>query len=337
MNRRIMPRTLILTLTFLFCAESLASYRWWSLPDMVHRAPVVAKGDVLLRDGVITLEVKQTLKGPDKERLTVGFHHAFDVSDPEFKDGEMAILFLEDADANGISLLYGPGDNAKWPRTYPDPPVKHVYYHHFPHAQDIATLEDIQRVVQELLAIENAVDPNEKLKLCAKYIQSGDALLQLTSMEYARLGYLWPTGNEPSTEIAYRTARRRFSILRGLAAKAQCLVDSSDPSVREEAIRLLRYAPLAEAMPRLIDKITDADRSVGATALGVLRTMARELGIVDPFAKSVSDDSPEHLISVQQQWRTWWEDNRSRLQTMETRRNDAANDSNESEGVRQVP
>lgn len=332
MNGKNPLRMCVFVFLMLTSAQSQASVHYRSLPQLVHDAPTIVRGSITIQDEKIILNVEKTLKGQEHLRLRVLYLHWFDVPDPRFKNGEDVLLFLHIPDLKsdfarmafpdapepkkGEMYLLGLGDQAKWPRSYPEKPKKHEYYHHFPRLQDNASLDAIQNVVEKLLEIENEPNLDEKVKLCTKYIRSPNRLLQFTAMQYAVWDYLWaPPPGKPGGSVPTEVARERFNILRNLSDEvlSLSLVDSNEPSLRAESIRLLRYALPKKAMPHLISRITDEDKLVRSATRTTLNTMAYELKITGPFVKYKHDDHADRLKSVQQQWSDWWRENRDRV------------------------
>ncbi|MBN1359299.1 MAG: HEAT repeat domain-containing protein [Sedimentisphaerales bacterium] len=311
--------------------EGFASIVWRSLPSLVHDCPTIVKGTIAIHDDAIILDVEKTFKGEEHQRLRVRYRSWFEVADPQLENGEAVLLFLYTPDPNvdkvlffdppileeGAMYLFGLGDQAKWPRVYPKEPDKHKPPHHYPALQDIASLADIEDVVEKLLEIENTPNLPDKVRICTEYIRSESRLLQYTGMQYALQSLLWarPFG-APRETVSLETSRERFAIRRQLSREvlSLSLLDSNEPSLRAKAAQFLRYAPLSEAMPRLISRITDDDPHVRTAVRVTLRTFARELDVTDAFAQSISaDDSLDQCRLVQQQWLNWWENNRVRL------------------------
>jgi len=329
MNQRNLLRIYVFIFVTIFSKVSFATIERYTLPELVHKAPTIVKGTISIQNNKITINVEKTLKGQEHRRLIVLYQHWFEVPDPQFKNGENVLLFLYTPDPNKYILpfvnipkpkkeemyLFGLGDQAKWPRVYPEKPDRQHVYHHYPKLQDNASLNDIQEVVEKLLRIENTADLDEKVKLCTEYIRSSNPLLQFTALQYAIWGHLWsPPPGEPHGIIPNEVAERRINILRGLSDEvlALSLVDSNEPSIRAEAIRFLRYAYPGVAMPNLIRKITDDDSLVRSATRTVLGTMASELKIKGGFINYRYADPPEKLKSIQQQWNDWWQQEKQR-------------------------
>jgi hypothetical protein len=220
----------------------------------------------------------------------------------------------------GEMYLFGLGDQAKWPRKYPEKPEPQEYYHHYPKLQDTASLEAIQDVAEKLLRIENISDLEEKVKLCAEYIKSPNRLLQFTAMEYAIHGSLWaPPLGVPLPATPHEVADKRNNILKKLADEvlSLSLVDSNEPSICAEAILFLRYAEPSKVMPLLIRKITDEDKNVRSNTQTVLNTLSKDMKINGDLVDYKFDDSIENLKSIQKQWNDWWQKNQHKSEAVE--------------------
>jgi hypothetical protein len=319
-------------------SKSFASIVWHTLPQLVHDSPTIVTGNITIQDQRIILNIEKTLKGQEHRQLRILYHHWFDVPDPQFKNGENVLLFLYIPDPNkerlmfpntpnpkeGEMYLFGLGDQAKWPRVYPEKVDRHKPPRHYPKLQDNASLRDIEDVVERLLEIENAPNLDEKVKLCTEYIRSSNRLLQLTALQYAMWGHLWaPPPGEPRGRIPKEISRKRFNIRRNLSGEvlSLSLVDSNEPSIRAESIRFLRYASPSQAMPNLIRRITDEDRLVRSVTSTVLNTLSMDLKITGSFVKYRPDEPPEHLRSIQHQWNDWWQNNKDRLKSTVQQRN----------------
>ena len=345
-GKRMRVKTLLRMCVFvsvtLSSSDSLGVIVWRTLPQLVHDAPTIVKGNITIQDQRVILNIEKTLKGQEHRQVTVLFHHWSEVPDPQFKNGENVLLFLYIPDPNkerlmfpntpdpkkGEIYLFGLGDQAKWPKTYADPKRDFTGY---PNLLATGSLSDIQKIVEELLRIEDIADLDEKVKLCTEYIRSSNRRLQFTALQYAVRGQLWaPPPGEPRGRITNEVADKRFNILRKLSGEALSLslVDSNEPSIRAESMRFLRYASPSEAMPNLIRRITDEDRLVRSVTRTVLNTLSMDLEITGSFVKYKPDEPPEHLRFIQQQWNDWWQKNKDRLK-------DAAQQTNTESGDQQ--
>ena len=332
MNGNSLLRMCVFVFLPLIPAKSEATINYRSLPQLVHDAPTIVTGNITIRGEKIILNVEKTLKGQQHHQLRVFYLHWFEVPDPRFRNGERVLLFLHIPDLKsdfarmafpdapepkkGEMYLLGLGDQAKWPRSYPEKPKKHVHYHHFPRLQDNASLDDIQDVVERLLKIENEPNLDEKVKLCIEHIRSPNRLLQFTVMECAVRGGLWaPPPGKPGGRVPNEVADKRRDVLRNLSREVLTLslVDSNEPSLRAESVRFLRYALPKKAMPHLISRITDEDLIVRRETRTALNMQADWLNITGPFVKYKHDDHPDRLISVRQQWMNWWQQNKDRI------------------------
>lgn len=321
----------LLILLSLLHSESYGLIHWHSLPNLIHEAPVIARGKISIQDKEIILDVEKTLKGQEHSKIAILYMKwpEYEGTLPKFKDGENVLLFLTN-DIKGYKplvfntpdmkkgelCLFGFSDQAKWPRVYPEKRKDNVYYHHYPKLQDTASLKAIEDVIEKLLEIENTKELEEKVKLCTEYIKSPNRLLQFTGMEYAIQGGLWaPPIGEKSSSISYETSKKRFSIMKKLGDEiiSLSLVDSNEPSVCAEAIRFMRYAEPDKAIPLLIPKITDKDEDVRSATRTALKVIAGNLQITGSFVNYKSKDPVEKLKSVQQQWNEWWQNNKDNI------------------------
>ena len=75
--------------------------------------------------------------------------------------------------------------------------------------------------------------------------------------------------------VPHEAAKKRFGVLRQLSRDALSLVESDDPSLEAESIRLLRYARPSDALPHLINRITDRNPSIKKVTRSVLSTLAQ--------------------------------------------------------------
>ncbi len=278
----------------------------YNFPELVARSSIIAKGTIVKRNNKPVLVVEHVLKGEAGSKVIIQSQSLAETPAPKFEDDEVVLLFLQPRAAEGTARLIGYGDQAKWPRSkgtggYPEILID-------------ASLEDIQKTVEKLLLIEDALGLEEKTKLCAEYIGSSNSLLQLTVLQHVLGGLLWPPPpGDPFPIISHEAAKKRFDILRNLSSGAVALLGSDKPSIRAAAIRLLRYAPPGVAMPNLIMTITDEDASVRTATHTVLRTLSIELKVAGEFEYD-PDDPAERLVSVQDEWNNWWRQNKDSLQ-----------------------
>ncbi len=304
MNTRISRQILVCAvLGLLYPGDSTADPVWRTLPQLVHDAHVIAQGTISIEADKYLLQIDEMLKGQAAGRLIVRSHLFAPLHGVEFHNGEAVLLFLEIPDSNGMAYLLGSGDQGKWPKTPGDPNHQSADY---PRLLTEAPLEKIHNVAGQLLAIENAGQLDQKVTVCTKYIRSADPLLQYVAMQYAGQGLLWPPSPEnPYPRVSHELAKRRFDILRKLSEDAISLVDSNEPSVRAESVRLLRYARVADAMPKLIKRITDSDLNVRSSTRIVLGTIAREYKIQDSFVDFDHRDTQDRLQPAQKAWNDW--------------------------------
>lgn len=348
---RMLCGTIILSLV---SREGLAAIVQLGLPQLVHEAPMIVKGSISMHEGEVFIDVEKTLKGREHQRLQVRYSPWFEVSDPRFEDGEAVLLFLTPSPEpmsllrspdlpgprEGEMYLLGFGDQAKWPRVYPEQPEEHKSQIRYSKLLEAASLDDIEGIVAKLLLIEEASAVDDKVAICISYLRIPEPSLQCTIMRYVEFGLLWPRSpEEPSPQISHEQSRMRLSVRRQFSREVleRSLQDANEPDLRRQAVSALRYAHFTEAIPQLIERITDDDSRVQTRARGVLRTLARELHMTDAFATSVDNDSPEHLRTVQQQWQDWWQNNRARLQALEASQENAANESDQSQSISRLP
>ena len=329
MKTKILFKICFLALLSVLSSKSYGKIVWRSLPRLVHEAPVISKGKISIQNDTIILNVEKTLKGQEYTQITILYikYPEFEAALPKFKDGEETLLFLDPEPYEpvfniveklnkGEMYLFGLGDQAKWPRVYPEKPKGSEYYHHYPKLQDTASLEAIQGVVEKLLEIEKIQDLDKKTILCAEYIKSTNRLLQSTALEYAVHGYFWaPPIGESRGAIPKEVSVQRTSIMKKLASEvlSLSLVDSNEPSISEEAIRFMIYVEPEKAMPLLISKITDEDKGVRTATHTAINTIANNLKIKESFVKYEHDDSMENLKAIQQKWKNWFNENKDKL------------------------
>jgi hypothetical protein len=316
--------TLFLICILFLSTNSFAKIVWRTLPQLVHDAPNIVKGTISIQKTKVTLNIEKVLKGENHKEMIILFHHDIEVPDPQFKIGEEVLLFLEPQttkseinqaqDSNDIKMyLFGLGDQAKWPRFYPNNSDNNAYYLHYPKLQDTASLKTIQNVVEKLLIIEDANSIDEKVKICNEYIKSSDKLLQFTSLQFVIQDRLWPPQSENTQEPApsSSTIAERNSILKKFGEEiiALSLIDDKEATIRAEAIRFLRYTEPYKAISFLIPKLTDDDRLVRSNSREVLNNFSGELKLTKELASYKSDDTMENYKSIQQNWNTWKEKN----------------------------
>ncbi|MBN1973902.1 MAG: hypothetical protein JW787_09715 [Sedimentisphaerales bacterium] len=298
------------------------------MSQLVHEAPYIAKGKISIKNDKVILNIEKMLKGESYSELLISFRQDSEAPDPIFNDGEEVILFLHIPDFSkgyiipglgpiplpeikeGEMYLFGLGDQGKWPRKYYE---KYKFQEHYPKLQDTASLEAIQDVVEKLQKIEDSNNLDEKISFYMEYIKSSDKVLQYTAMEYALYGGIWTSQKENLNWVGNSTKYKY--ILKKLCDEifSLSLIDDKEPTIRSEAIRLLRFAEPYNIIPLLIPKITDADRLVRSVTCGNLTQFAREQKIKGDFINFKPEDSIESLMAIQKQWNDWWEENKHRF------------------------
>jgi len=304
--------------------NSFARIMWRTLPQLVHESPNIAKGTILIKNEKIILKIEKMIKGEDYKELVILFQHDLEAPDPQFKNDEEVLLFLEPQlnksetnpakDSNEIEMyLFGLGDQAKWPRVYQNNSSSNASYLYYPKLQDSAPLKAIQNVVEKLLIVEDANNIDEKVKLCSEYIKSPDKLLQFTTLQFVIQSGLWPPPpeNTQETVLSSSTIAERNSILKKFGEEIidLSLIDDKESTIRAEAIKFLRYIEPYKAISLLIPKLTDDDRLVRSVSRDVLNKFSAELNIAGELSSYKSDDSIENYKSIQQNWNTWKEKN----------------------------
>ena len=313
-----------------FYSRSNGYIEWDSLPTLLHKAPTIARGNISIESGEIILNVEKILKGKKQDQITIYYIKwpAFEAVPPKFRDSENVLLFLTVPGSpiseleksfgihevqEGEMYLFGIGDQGKWPRIYPEKTTGSEYYRHYPKLQDTASLEAIQDVVERLLKIEDSNNLNYRIELCKDYIKSKNDLLVLTTLEYARSGYLWtpPEGKDfsvPNEEI--KNIKTHF--INNIHDVLKSLTESKDVSLLEESIRYLEYFAPGEAFPILIKNITNDNNDIRETTRSALIQIAREENISGDFVRFNSNASLENLKDIQKQWNDWWENNKDK-------------------------
>jgi hypothetical protein len=201
------------------------------------------------------------------------------------------ILFLKSIDANTAELTAGA--TARWPRNYRG---------EYSSILERASAETITGLVNEILRIGSKTDINERIDILKSWLDSSDSLLNLVALQYALSSQIWPKGLSPD----YQTGITKANMRKQLSGYAFKLIQSDSPSIQRESIRLLGYADPQQALPILIDKITDPNKGVRIATVVELRSIMRRLHIGEGFDYD-SNSPPEELVPVQRKWQEWYD------------------------------
>lgn len=263
------------------------------LLDSAVKSDVIATGTVTIKGGRTILVPDRILKGKVPKELAIINENTIVWGKVDFVEDEYVLLFLKSIDASSAELIAG--GTAKWPQ---------VYTSEYSSILSRASVESIARLVNQILRIESKTNIHNRMDILRAWLDSSDSLLNLIAMQYALRGYIW--SKEPSPD--YQTSIDRNKILNGLSDYAFKLIQSDDLLTQAEAIKLLRYADPARALPVLIGNITDSSKYIrGATYSVLISAFYREK--MGDIYKYNSDDPPEVLLPIQRKWQEWYEAN----------------------------
>lgn len=282
-------RTIFSLLLVLFCIGNAFAfkYRVYSLAELIEMAPTIVTGTILLEDGKPILVVEKTLKGNGFTRIQISYKVVRSRDLPKFREGEKVLLFLTIPE-RGVSKLIGYGDQAKWPRgkgndSYPEVAVN-------------ASLEEIEVIVTKILESASTKNIDDYFELLKQNLSSKDELLQLITLEFVQLE---DSFGENFQKIS------KANILRNFGVYLAPFASHSDPDIRFETMRILRYAPLSFSIPLLTNVLMDSEFSVRNMAYITLNTVVYDVRGNIAFEYNPRATEEQRRID-QEKYVKWW-------------------------------
>jgi len=236
-------------------------FRQYDFPELVSEAPVIAVGEITLSDGRPVFSVREVLKGHlSLRRLSIDVAPLGDMPAVQFTNAENVLLFLDEPGSDGSAKLFGCGDQGKWPRA----PAASG----FPPVLNRASAAEISGVVRDLVRVNEIEGAEAKSKEIRAWMKSSDKVRQLLAIQYVSDDLLWPR-DKRSGSISVSPHERRGILDRFVADLSQ-LAGSDEVSIRRDAIRALRFAPVDLVRPVLEKAASDTNESVRAAVREVL-------------------------------------------------------------------
>lgn len=264
-HRQCLVRTMVLC-GFYAVSCHAAMVRQYDFPELVERSPLIVTGDIAVTNATPILAVRSVLKGTVAQKeLIIETMSLGDMPPVQFTNGETVVLFLQEAKADGKASLFGYGDQGKWPRL----PTSGG----FPVMLGRVSTEGTIQMIQQLLAISKLEGNNERLLSLGKWLQSSDKAKQLVALQYVSDGFLWSPSDQKSARSPVNLQDRQ-DVQRRLLPHISQLVDSEEPSIRRELIRVFRFAPREMAKPFLEKGRLDKDNSVREAVTEVQTTLS---------------------------------------------------------------
>ncbi|UCE67473.1 MAG: HEAT repeat domain-containing protein [Candidatus Zixiibacteriota bacterium] len=264
---------------------------WSGLPDLAIRSEIIAMGTVTSRDENTIMITERILKGRAPKELNIIDTIKVGWLAVNYVENEKVILFLKSVEANTAYLTSG--YLSKWPRDT---------ISEYSNILDRASVESIVGLVNQILYIESKTDLNDRVKIIKGWLDSSDSLLTLVALQYALSSHIWPEGLSPD----YQKGITKNNVRKQLSGYAFKLIQSNNPEIQEESIRLLRYADSKSVLPVLINKITDPNKYVREATSSVLFSILHEKDLNDDL-KYDYNESSEELLSVQRKWQEWYD------------------------------
>ena len=241
-----------------------AIFRQYDLPELVCESPLIASGQIALSNGVPILSVGEILKGRTSfTRLNILSTSLGDMPAVSFTNKENVLLFLDEPRADGSTILFGGGDQGKWPRG-PDSGG-------FSPVLSRASSEEIVCAVRDLVRINEMEGAESKSEKILEWLTTSDKIKQLLAIQYLSDDLLWPR-DQHSGKISASANERRKTIDHFIGNLSQ-LAQSDEVSIRRDAIRALRFAPPDLVMPVIEKAGSDTNESVRSAVREVLTSM----------------------------------------------------------------
>jgi hypothetical protein len=264
----------------------------YGLPDLVVKSDIIASGRVTISDGKAILVTDRVLKGQVPKNLTIIDCPGIKGMVVKYTEDQNVLLFLQAISSDSVCLTSS--YLSKWPRSNSMQENGNIL--------DNASPETIADLVNNILRVESRTNLNDRVDILKEWLDSSDSLLNLVALQYVLSSHIWPEGLSPD----YKKGITMYNVRKQLSGYAFKLINSNNPGIREESIRLLRYADPEKALPILISKIIDPNRNIRAATCSVLMSFSRGEGMNDDL-KYRSDELPEELLSVQRKWQEWYD------------------------------
>lgn len=240
----------------------------YHFPEIVSESPVIAAGEITLVNGKPIFSVREVLKGRmSLKKLIVDVSPLGDLPAVQFTTAEKVVLFLDEPSADGSARLFGGGDQGKWPRTPTSSGA-------FPDILNQASIDEIIGVVRGLVRINERDGPETKSKDIREWLKSSDKIKQLLAIQYLSDDLLWPRDKRSGKIVA--SAHDRLDVLYSFVDDLSRLAQSDEVSIRRDAVRALRFAPIERVRPVLEKAISDSDESVRAAARAAMTRVPNE-------------------------------------------------------------
>jgi hypothetical protein len=292
-SRIIFGITLILALNVAAKRGHTSFIPWSGLPDLVLKSDIIATGTISIEDGKTILITDRILKGHAPKRLTLIVNTSpYEEGAVPIVENENVLLFLKSINSDSAQLAAG--DLGKWPRA--------DWLRKNPNLLNNASPETIADLVNNILRVESRTNLNDRVDILKEWLDSSDSLLNLVALQYVLSSHIWPEGLSPD----YKKGITMYNVRKQLSGYAFKLINSNNPGIREESIRLLRYADPESVFPVLINKITDPNKYVREATSSVLFSILHKKELNDDL-KYDYNKSPEELLSVQRKWQEWYD------------------------------
>ncbi len=266
----------------------------YGLPDLVVKSDIIASGAITIRNGKIILVTDRVLKGRAPRNLTIIDCPGIKELIVKYTEDQNVLLFLQAISSDSACLTSS--YLSKWPRSNSMQESGNIL--------DNTSPESIADLVMEILGVEAKTDLNDRIDIIEGWLDSPDSLLNLVALQYVLSSHFWPEGLSPD----YKKGITMYNVRKQLSGYAFKLIQSNKPGIREESIRLLRYADPESVFPVLINKITDPNKYVREATSSVLFSILHKKELNDDL-KYDYNESPEELLSVQRKWQEWYEAN----------------------------
>lgn len=153
-------------------------YRTYTLAELTKKADVIVVAKIAVSEGVVHAKVSHFLKGNTGTNIIVESFAAREEEKTQFSNDETSILFLQ-KEENGQCLLFGYGDQGKWPKTVGKWPYSDVH---------VVPLQKVEKTVETLLDLDKTSKTDDKVSKLKSLLSSTDAFDQSCALEYLDAG-----------------------------------------------------------------------------------------------------------------------------------------------------